>query len=252
MKKLLIIIICILIAASFAACSEPQNPPSDIAPNVDSADARTGAADDAVPETAAPDTDETAQSDNNKAAASVQKGAEDDNAGGENSENGGGSNILTVYFSATGTTKGVAETIAEITEADIYEIVPEQPYTEEDLNYNSDSSRTTEEMNDASARPTIEGEVENWDKYEIVYLGYPIWWGEAPRIMDTFVESYDFGGKTVIPFCTSGSSGIGSSAQNLEALSDGGEWLEGRRFGGGASRGEIADWLDETGAEQTE
>lgn len=244
MKKLLIIIICILIAASFAACSEPQNPPRDTAPKADSADAQTDAEDDTAPEAAAPDTDETIQSDNNEpgvseATASVQNGAEDENAGG-------GSNILTAYFSATGATQGVAETIAEITGADIYEIVPEQPYTEEDLNYNSDSSRTTEEMNDASARPTIEGEVENWDKYEIVYLGYPIWWGEAPRIMDTFVESYDFGGKTVIPFCTSGSSGIGSSAQNLEALSDGGEWLAGRRFGGGASRGEIAEWLEET------
>lgn len=156
------------------------------------------------------------------------------------------STILTAYFSATGTTKGVAEKIAEAADADLYEIVPAVPYTDDDLNYNSDSSRTTEEQNDDNSRPEIAGEVPNWDDYTIVCLGYPIWWGEAPRIMDTFVESYNFEGKTVIPFCTSGSSGVGSSAKNLKALSNGGVWEDGARFNGSVSEEEIEEWVSET------
>ena len=118
--------------------------------------------------------------------------------------------ILVAYFSATGTTKGVAEHIANGLNADIYEIVPEEAYTDADLDYNDNNSRTTIEMNDPDARPAISGSVDNWDSYDTVYIGYPIWWGEAPRIVSTFMESYDFSGKTIVPFCTSGGSGIGS------------------------------------------
>lgn len=145
------------------------------------------------------------------------------------------SGTLVVYFSCTGTTKGLAEAVAEELNADLYEIVPEEPYTSEDLDYHDDNSRSTKEMDDPSCRPAISGGVENMEQYDRIILGYPIWWGEAPRIVSTFVESYDFSEKTIIPFCTSGGSGIGSSADNLEALAGSGTWLEGTRFSGGES-----------------
>ena len=122
-----------------------------------------------------------------------------------------GTDTLVVYFSATGTTKSVAEKIAGVTGADIYEIVPMELYTEADLNWHDSDSRTTHEQDDKSIRPGIASDKLSLDGYTTIYVGYPIWWGEEPRIMDTFVENYDFSGKTMIPFCTSGGSGIGSS-----------------------------------------
>ena len=156
-----------------------------------------------------------------------------------------GSKVLVAYFSATGTTKGVAEIIAGNMGADIYEIVPQEPYTNADLDWHDDSSRSTIEMNDSSSRPGIDGAVEDMEQYDIVFIGYPIWWGEAPRIVSTFMESYSFEGKTMIPFCTSSSSGLGSSGRNLEKLTDGVKWLEGRRFGGGASEADVQAWIEE-------
>ena len=155
--------------------------------------------------------------------------------------------VLVAYFSATGTTKGVAGHIADGLNADLYEIVPEEPYTDADLNYNDNSSRSTVEMNDSDARPEISGSVENMDQYDIVFLGYPIWWSDAPRIMSTFVESYDFSGKTVVPFCTSGSSGIGSSASNLEKLTSGATWLDGKRLNGSDSQDTVMEWVNSLG-----
>ena len=155
------------------------------------------------------------------------------------------SNKLVVYFSATGNTKAIAEKIADGLGADIYEIVPEKPYTDADLNYNDDNSRSTKEMKDSSARPAISGTVKNFDQYDTVYLGYPIWWGEAPRILDTFVESYNFAGKTVIPFCTSASSGIGSSADTLKSLASGGNWMAGQRFNETESADTVMEWANQ-------
>ena len=155
--------------------------------------------------------------------------------------------VLVAYFSATGTTKGVAEHIANGLNADIYEIVPEDPYTDADLNYNDNNSRTTIEMNDPNARPAISGSVENMEQYDIIFVGYPIWWGEAPRIVSTFMESYDFSGKTIVPFCTSGGSGIGSSASNLERLSSGATWLDGRRLNGSDSQDTVMEWVNGLG-----
>lgn len=152
--------------------------------------------------------------------------------------------ILVAYFSATGTTKGVAEHIANGLNADIYEIVPEEAYTDADLDYNDNNSRTTIEMNDPDARPAISGSVENMEQYDIIFVGYPIWWGEAPRIVSTFMESYDFSGKTIVPFCTSGGSGIGSSASNLERLTSGATWLDGRRLNGSDSQDTVMEWVD--------
>lgn len=158
-----------------------------------------------------------------------------------------GNHILVAYFSATNTTKGVAEHIANGLNADIYEIVPEEPYTDADLDYHDNNSRSTIEMNDPDARPAISGSVENMEQYEVVFIGYPIWWGEAPRIVSTFVESYDFAGKTVVPFCTSGGSGVGSSAANLEQLTSGATWMEGRRLNGSDSQDTVMEWVNSLG-----
>ena len=113
------------------------------------------------------------------------------------------------------------------------------------------SSRATVEMNDPNARPAISGNVSNMEQYDIVFIGYPIWWGQAPRIVSTFFESYDFSGKTIVPFCTSGSSGIGSSATNLHSLTDGATWLSGQRFGGGTSRSTMIQWVNGLGLDIT-
>lgn len=159
-----------------------------------------------------------------------------------------GSKTLVAYFSCTGNTAGVAEKIAAATGADLYEIVPTEPYTDADLNYGDSSSRSTAEQNDDSARPAINGSVENMEQYNTVFIGYPIWWGQAPKIIYTFVESYDLGGKALVPFCTSGSSGVGSSAKNLHGSgSESANWLDGTRFSGGASESDITSWLDGLG-----
>ncbi|EOS31611.1 hypothetical protein C807_01477 [Lachnospiraceae bacterium 28-4] len=155
--------------------------------------------------------------------------------------------VLVTYFSATNTTQGIAEHIANGLNGDIYEIVPEEPYTDADLNYNDNNSRTTIEMNDPDARPAITGSVEDMEQYDIVFIGYPIWWGEAPRIVSTFVESYDFSGKTIVPFCTSGGSGVGSSATNLEQLTDGADWLPGKRLNGSDSQDTVMEWVNGLG-----
>lgn len=162
-----------------------------------------------------------------------------------------GTRVLVAYFSATNTTEGVAKHIANGLNADLYEIVPEDPYTDADLNYNDNNSRSTIEMNDPSSRPAISGSVENMEQYDIVFIGYPIWWGEAPRIVSTFVESYDFSGKTIVPFCTSGGSGIGSSASNLEQLTGEAVWLEGRRLNGSDSQDTVMEWVNGLGLDIT-
>jgi len=152
--------------------------------------------------------------------------------------------MLVIYFSATGTTKGIAEKIASVTGADLYEIVPKEPYTDEDLNYSDDSSRATVEQNDPDVRPEYEDiQVDIENDYSTIFIGYPIWWGQEPRIMDTFVESYNFDGKTIIPFCTSGSSGIESSSANLVEKAGTGNWLSGNRFSGSATEDEIKNWI---------
>ena len=155
------------------------------------------------------------------------------------------SNVLVVYFSCTGTTEQLAQYAAEILQADTYQIVPEQPYTEKDLAYYT-NSRADKEQNDINYRPTISGSIENIEQYDTILLGYPIWHGQAPRIISTFLESYDFSNKTILPFCTSHSSGIGSSADNLHSLcSDTTKWLEAKRFDSNTSKEIIQQWLND-------
>ena len=155
-----------------------------------------------------------------------------------------GKETLVVYFSATGTTRAVAEQIAAITDAELYEIKAAQPYTEADLNWHDSGSRTSMEQNDKNARPEIGSEAISLEGYTTIYIGYPIWWGEEPRILDRFVEAYDFDGITLIPFCTSSSSGMGRSGQNLADHAGSGTWLEGRRFGAGPSEDALREWIE--------
>ena len=150
---------------------------------------------------------------------------------------------LVVYFSATGTTRGIAEKIASLTGSELVEILPAQPYTTEDLNYNDHTTRATVEQNTPEARPEIANDI-SLEGYTTVYLGYPIWWGQAPRIMSTFVESHDFTGMTVIPFCTSGGSGIGRSGDDLAKLAGTGNWLKGARHSGSISENELSAWVE--------
>lgn len=173
----------------------------------------------------------------------MQNSGTDGSADAEEQEDNMNTKTLVVYFSCTGTTEPLAEYAAESLGADLYEIIPEEPYTEEDLAYYT-NGRADKEQNDPSVRPAISGSVENMEVYDTVVLGYPIWHGQAPRIISTFLESYDFSGKTIVPFCTSHSSGIGSSASDLHSLCpDSVKWLDGKRFGGGTSKEEIEGWL---------
>ena len=159
-------------------------------------------------------------------------------------ENAAHSDALVVYFSCTGTTKGVAEKLAKVTGADLYEIVPAVPYTDEDLNYSDRSTRATSEQDHPDTRPEIGGEDIDLAGYNTVYIGYPIWWGEEPRILCTFVEAHDFTGMAVIPFCTSGGSGIGRSGRDLAELAGTGTWLDGARHSGSISEDELLAWLN--------
>ena len=155
-----------------------------------------------------------------------------------------GSHILVVYYSASNNTKAAAETIAQTAHADIFEIEPADPYTDDDLNWNDSDSRITREHEDESLQDIelVSTQAEDWDNYDTVFIGYPIWWGEAAWPVNNFIKDNDFSGKTVIPFCTSASSGIGSSADSLADMAGTGDWQEGKRFSGSASEAEIADW----------
>lgn len=175
--------------------------------------------------------------------ASVQASDQAQNDAEQNTDSSH-SDVLVVYFSATGTTRGVAERIASVTDADIYELLAAEPYTADDLNYKNAGSRTTLEQNDSDSRPEIGSKGISLKGYKTIYLGYPIWHGQAPRILSTFVEKYSFEGITVIPFCTSGSSGIGQSAVTLENQTGSGNWIQGERFDANISESELKSWVE--------
>ena len=155
------------------------------------------------------------------------------------------SRVLVAYFSASGVTKNVAEKLAEAAGADIFEIVPEQKYTSVDLNWQDKNSRSSVEMNDRNSRPAISSKVEDMSQYTHVFVGFPVWWYREPSIIDTFVESYDFAGITIIPFCTSGGSDIGNTADNLKALAKDANVLIGKRLASNASEEELGAWTEE-------
>lgn len=154
---------------------------------------------------------------------------------------------LVVYYSATGNTEAAAKAIADISGADIFEITPARPYTDEDLDYTDDNSRVSLEYNDENKRDVALATAtpDNWEDYNTVFIGYPIWWGVSAWPVDSFVKSNDFSGKTVIPFCTSASSDIGQSGSLLAETAGTGNWQEGKRFSSNVSSDEITEWLNE-------
>lgn len=152
------------------------------------------------------------------------------------------SKVLVTYFSATGTTKAAAEVIAKVTGGELYEIAPQAAYTAADLNWHDKQSRSSVEMNDPKARPALKGVKANIGGYDVIYIGYPIWWGVAPRVINTFIESHDLKGKTVIPFATSGGSGIGKSVAELKKSYPELNWQEGKLLNN-ASEANIRQWM---------
>ena len=152
------------------------------------------------------------------------------------------SKALVAYFSASGTTANLAGNLAKAIGADLHEIQPAVPYTNADLNWQNQSSRSSVEMNDRACRPAIGNKVENMADYDVIFVGFPIWWYREPSIIDTFMEGYDFSGKTIVPFATSGGSGLGDSAKNMQALAKGAKVESGKRFGGRASEKELKAW----------
>ena len=151
---------------------------------------------------------------------------------------------LVAYFSASGTTAKVARTLAAAIGADLFEIAPVEPYTSADLNWRDSNSRSSVEMNDESSRPAIASEIAEMGAYDTVYVGFPIWWYVEPRIIDTFLESYDFGGKTIVPFATSGGSGLGKAPQRMQALVPGAQVKQGGMLNGRPFRQKLKSWAE--------
>lgn len=186
---------------------------------------------------------------NDTPAESTPSETPDDAATGDADNTASGSKVLVVYYSASGNTKRVAEDIAEAADGDLFEITPAEPYTSDDLNWTNSDSRVSREHDDESLRdvPLTTTEVENWDDYDTVFIGYPIWWGIAAWPVDTFVKNNDFTGKTVIPFATSSSSGMGQSGTLLSEMAGTGDWQDGQRFSSGVSQSDVADWVSGLG-----
>ncbi len=172
-----------------------------------------------------------------------------DDVAGDSDSTASGGKVLVVYYSASGNTRRVAEDIAEAAGGDLFEIVPTEVYTSDDLNWTNSDSRVSREHDDESLRdvPLTTTEVESWDNYDTVFIGYPIWWGIAAWPVDNFVKNNDFTGKTVIPFATSSSSGMGQSGTLLSEMAGTGDWQDGQRFSGGASQSDVADWVSGLG-----
>ena len=223
MKKLTAIFLCFAMALSLAACGNTTSSTDESS----------------TPESSVPPASSEA-SDTSSTAASQEPASQ------EETEVEAGGNTLVVYFSATGNTEQAATYIADITGSDLFELEPADPYTDEDLNYNNEDSRVSQEYADESLRDVelVSDMVENWDSYDTVFIGYPIWWGIAAWPTDGFVEANDFTGKTVIPFATSASSGLGESGQLLAELAGTGDWQEGMRFRSSVSEGDMQEWLD--------
>lgn len=204
MKKITSILLALVLVFSFAACSN--------------------------------NSDNSASTANSTTSTPAGKQSTDESSD-NNTDSSSNSKILVVYYSATGSTKAVADTIADTTGADLFEITPVVPYTSDDLNWTNDNSRVSVEHNDESKRdvPLTKTTPDNWADYDTVFIGYPIWWGIAAWPVNNFVEGNDFTGKTVIPFCTSSSSGLGQSGDLLADMAGTGNWQDGERFSSGAS-----------------
>ena len=224
MKKVFSILMIIAVLFCFSACSNSSE---------------TSGSESSAPETSSSRTEQTSTT-----AQETQSVTESSTPATEPEEIE--SKSLVVYFSCTGNTKSVAEKIAQLTGADLYEIVPAEPYTDADLNYNNDSCRANREMDDPSARPPIGSNTVGISTYDTVYIGYPIWWGTMPRIINTFIDTYDLSGKTVMPFCTSGGSGVSKSVSDIRAEEPAADVRDGLRASG-SSDSSIDEWISRNG-----
>ena len=224
MKKLTVILLSAVLALSLAACSSTNQPISSIT----------------QPETSAPTEQPTTEPSECSSTAPAESEPETQPETGK---------TLVVYYSASGNTERVAKDIAEAAGADLFEIVPTEVYTSDDLDWTNPDSRVSREHDDESLRdvPMTTTEVPDWDSYDTVFIGYPIWWGIAAWPVDTFVKNNDFTGKTVIPFATSSSSGMGQSGSLLADMAGTGEWQEGQRFSSGASSADVQSWVNGLG-----
>lgn len=187
-----------------------------------------------------------AASENESSAATTEEDSAEVSSEAETDGDGTQGKTLVVYFSATGNTERVAEVIADTTDGELFELEPVDPYTDEDLNYNDDNSRVSQEYADESLRNVelVADTVDDWQDVEKIYIGYPVWWGIAAWPVNTFVEANDFTGKTVIPFCTSASSGLGDSGELLAELAGTGDWQEGMRFRSSVSDEDVVAWVE--------
>ena len=239
-KKLISVILTGAVAVSMlAGCGSSSKNQTNNAASSSQSESGSSSANETVDPTETPESTETptpAETDESSETAA----ADDTESSGK---------TLVVYYSATGTTAGVAQTIADATGGDLFEIQPVEPYTDDDLNWTNDDSRVSREHDDESLRDVdlVSTSVDNWDSYDTVFIGYPIWWGIAAWPINGFVEANDFTGKTVIPFCTAASSGIGDSGDLLADLAGTGNWVEGRRLNRGVSDTDILEWTDELG-----
>lgn len=187
-----------------------------------------------------------AASENESSAATTEEDSAEVSSEAETDGDGTQGKTLVVYFSATGNTERVAEVIADTTDGELFELEPVDPYTDEDLNYNDDNSRVSQEYADESLRNVelVADTVDDWQDVERIYIGFPVWWGIAAWPVNTFVEANDFTGKTVIPFCTSASSGLGDSGELLAELAGTGDWQEGMRFRSSVSDEDVVAWVE--------
>ena len=224
MKKLTALLLSVVLVLSLAACGSANKPASSTT----------------QPETSAPTEQLTTEPSESSSTTPAESEPEAQPETGK---------TLVVYYSASGNTERVAKDIAEAAGADLFEIVPTEVYTSEDLNWTNSDSRVSREHDDESLRdvPLTTTEVPDWDSYDTVFIGYPIWWGIAAWPVDTFVKNNDFTGKTVIPFATSSSSGMGQSGSLLADMAGTGEWQEGQRFSSGVSSDDMQSWVNGLG-----
>ena len=239
MKRTLSLLLSLVMVLSLTACGGNENSSSS---QVSSAAPESSA----VESSASESSSEASSSSESEVSSEVSSEAP---VSSQAQDTGSGSNVLVVYYSATGNTAQVAQYIADSTGGDLFEIQPVEPYTDDDLNWTDDNSRVSQEHADESLRDVelVADTVDNWDQYDTVFIGYPIWWGIAAWPVDGFVEANDFSGKTVIPFCTSSSSGLGESGQLLADMAGTGDWQEGQRFRSGASQEDVQSWVEELG-----
>lgn len=155
------------------------------------------------------------------------------------------SKVLVAYFSASGVTAALSQRLAQAINADLFAIEPEEPYTEEDLDWRNQNSRSTLEMKDSGSRPAIRSKISDISQYELIFVGFPIWWYREPSIIDTFMEAYAFNGQTIVPFATSGGSSIGHSGENMQKIATNAKVLAGKRLAANASGAELAKWAEE-------